>query len=104
MLTQSYLRGVDVVIGILTMDLYIGGAGSLKDKRRVVKSVLTRVRNQFNVSVAELENNDLWQRATIGAVCLSNETSHVHSILSNLVKFMGKQGGIEILDYRTEVI
>ncbi|HZK18821.1 MAG TPA: DUF503 domain-containing protein [Clostridia bacterium] len=93
-----------MVIGVLTLDLYIGGACSLKDKRRVVKSILTRAGNQFNISVAEVGNNDLWQRATIGAVCLSNETSHVHSILSNVVKFVEKQGDVEILDYRTEVI
>ena len=78
---------------------------SLKAKRQVARSVATRIRNQFNVTVAEADDNDLWQRLTLGIRCLSNDTKHANEILSNVVAFVEKsRDDLELLDYETEII
>ena len=78
---------------------------SLKAKRQVARSVATRIRNQFNVTVAEADDNDLWQRLTLGVCCLSNDTRHANEILSNVVAFVEKsRDDLELLDYETEII
>lgn len=78
---------------------------SLKAKRQVARSVATRIRNQFNVTVAEADDNDLWQRLTLGICCLSNDTRHANEILSNVVAFVEKsRDDLELLDYETEII
>ncbi len=64
-----------------------------------------RIRNQFNVTVAEADDNDLWQRLTLGVCCLSNDTKHANEILSNVVAFVEKsRDDLELLDYETEII
>ena len=78
---------------------------SLKAKRQVARSVATRIRNQFNVTVAEADDNDLWQRLTLGICCLSNDTKHANEILSNVVAFVEKsRDDLQLLDYETEII
>ena len=78
---------------------------SLKAKRQVARSVATRIRNQFNVTVAEADDNDLWQRLTLGICCLSNDPKHANEILSNVVAFVEKsRDDLELLDYETEII
>ena len=74
-------------------------------KRQVARSVAARIRNQFNVTVAEADDNDLWQRLTLGICCLSNDTKHANEILSNVVAFVEKsRDDLELLDYQTEII
>ena len=78
---------------------------SLKAKRQVARSVATRIRNQFNVTVAEADDNDLWQRLTLGICCWSNDAKHANAILSNVVAFVEKsRDDLELLDYETEII
>ncbi len=78
---------------------------SLKAKRQVARYVAARIRNQFNVTVAEADDNDLWQRLTLGICCLSNDTKHANEILSNVVAFVEKsRDDLELLDYETEII
>ncbi len=78
---------------------------SLKGKRRVVKSITTRVGNKFNVSVAEVDDQDLWQLATLGISCVSNDQRHVNEVLSRVVDFISdSRFDIEILDYTIEII
>jgi uncharacterized protein YlxP (DUF503 family) len=62
-----------MVIGTCTIELHIPGNGSLKGKRRVTKSIIARVYNKFNVSIAEVGNQDLWQSATLGVACVSTK-------------------------------
>jgi uncharacterized protein YlxP (DUF503 family) len=67
--------------------------------------VVARIHNQFNVTVAEADDNDLWQRLTLGICCLSNDASHANEILSNVVSFVEKsRDDLELLDYETEII
>ena len=69
------------MIGFMTVTLHIPQARSLKDKRQVVKSLVDTVRRKFNVSVAEIEDMDLHQRATLGIACVSNDQAHAHRVL-----------------------
>jgi uncharacterized protein YlxP (DUF503 family) len=69
------------VIGFMTLVLRIPQARSLKDKRHVVKSAIEGVRVRFNVSIAELDDLDAIQRATIGVACVANDAAHVHRVL-----------------------
>ena len=92
-------------IGVCRLMLYLPVAQSLKAKRQVVRSITTRVRNQFNVAVAEVEDNDLWQRLTLGICCVSNDSSHANEVLSKVIAFVeGARGDLELLDYNIEII
>jgi len=85
--------------------LFLPDSQSLKAKRQIARSVVARLRNQFNVTVAEADDNDLWQRLTLGVCCLSNDTKHANEILSNVVAFVEKsRDDLELLDYETEII
>jgi len=78
---------------------------SLKGKRQVLKSITTRVGNKFNVSVAEVDDQDLWQLATIGISCVSNNKRHVNEVLSKVVDFIiDSRFEVEILDYQIEIL
>ncbi len=78
---------------------------SLKGKRRVVKSITTRVAGKFNVSVAEVDDQDLWQLATLGICCVSNDNRHTNEVLSKVVEFItNSRFEIEILDYEIEIL
>ncbi len=78
---------------------------SLKGKRRVLKSITTRVGNKFNVSVAEVDDQDLWQLATLGISCVSNNKRHANEVLSKVVDFItDSRFEVEILDYEIEIL
>ncbi len=78
---------------------------SLKGKRGVVKSITTRVGSKFNVSVAEVDDQDLWQLATLGISCVSNDKRQVNEVLSRVVDFItDSRFDIEILDYEIEIL
>ena len=72
-----------MVIGLLTLDLHFPGARSLKDKRQALRSLETKIRNRFNVSVAEVEHQDLWQRTELGVVAISTTAEHVEQMLAS---------------------
>jgi uncharacterized protein YlxP (DUF503 family) len=75
-------------VGIARVALHLAGNGSLKGKRMVVKSVAQRVRNRFNVAVAEIDTQDVWQTATLGIVCLSDDPRHSNEVLSKVIDFI----------------
>ena len=92
-------------VGVGKVHLRIPENMSLKGKRQVTKSIITKVRNKFNVAIAELDNNDVWQVATIGVACLSNNKRHSNEVLSRVVNFIENgRFDAEILDYEIEII
>ena len=94
-----------MVIGVCTVLLEIPASQSLKAKRRVVKSILAKVRNQFNVSIAEVDANDAWQSAVIGIACVSNDASHVHRILTKVVESItNSRFDADVMDYQIEIL
>ncbi|MFQ5812460.1 MAG: DUF503 domain-containing protein [Anaerolineae bacterium] len=93
-----------MVIGTCTIELRIPGNGSLKGKRRVVKSVIARVHNQFNVSIAEVDDQDLWQSAVLGVACISNGTDYVHRTLTKVVEWIEtNRPDVQVVDYWIEM-
>jgi uncharacterized protein YlxP (DUF503 family) len=72
-------------VGLLTLELHIPDAQSLKDKRQVLRSLKDKLRRQFNVAVAELDHQDLWQRSVVGVVTLSTEEKHVNEVLKRVL-------------------
>ena len=77
-----------MVIGVVSWELHIPGAGSLKDKRSVVKSLKDRLHNEFNVSVAETGHHDVWQRAEVTTCVVSSERRHAESVVSSVDRFV----------------
>ncbi|HHV60798.1 MAG TPA: DUF503 domain-containing protein [Clostridiaceae bacterium] len=93
-----------MVIGVLKIKLSMDGVSSLKEKRHIVKSIIERIKSRFNASVAEVDLNDIWKSTIVGVACVSNETAHVDSILSNIVNFVENEGRAVLVDYSTEII
>ncbi len=92
-------------IGVCRVSLFLPGVQSLKGKRQIARSINARIRNQFNVAVSEVEDQDLWQRLTLGICCVSNDSNHANQVLSNVVAFVEDQRrDLEVLDYETEII
>jgi hypothetical protein len=92
-------------VGTLKVRLRLPENLSLKGKRQVVKSITSRVKNKYNVSIAEVEDVDLWQLATLGVTCVSNSTSHANETLSQVVSFIARSRfEAELLDYEIEII
>jgi len=91
-----------MVVGLLEMDLYLPATSSLKEKRGILRSLKDRIRSKFNVSVAETDNNDLWQRAQLGIVVVTNSSGNANSILSKVIKLVEKEKRIQLLDYRLQ--
>ncbi len=76
---------------------------SLKGKRKVVKSLLGRLKSRFNVSVAEVENNDLWQRAELGLAMVGNDRRFVNSALDKILNFIERDAEAEIIDSHMDI-
>jgi hypothetical protein len=93
-----------MVIGLLTLDLHFPAARSLKDKRQVLRSLETRLRNRLNVAVAEVEHQDLWQRARLAVVTVNTDHGHLDATLSAATSEAARTGGLELLDAHTEVL
>ncbi len=93
-----------MTIGALQLDLLIPGARSLKDKRRVIKSIKERIRNRFNCSVAEVEFQDMWRRSRMAVCIVGNDVRHVNSQLSSVVTFVAANSTAELADYRIEML
>jgi uncharacterized protein YlxP (DUF503 family) len=77
-----------MVVGTLKIRLYVPWVQSLKEKRMVVKSLCAKVKNKFNVSIAEIEDQDIHKSIVIGFACVTNDNSHADQILDNVIKFI----------------
>ena len=89
------------MIAFLTLELHIEAAQSLKDKRRVLRSLKDRLRASFNVSVAELDASSLWNRATVGIVALSDSRDYLDGLMKNVERQANRisnNAGAEISD------
>lgn len=91
-------------VGICTIHLRLQGNSSLKGKRRVLKTITDRVKNKFNVSIAEVDHQDHWQRAELGVAAVSNDKGHAHSTLTAVVNFIDNMHVAELFDYEIELL
>ncbi len=91
-------------IGICTIWLTISESHSLKQKRRVVKSITDRLKKRFNIAVAEIDALDVHQRVVLGVVSVSNNSKHLNRVLSHVVNFIEETGLAELTDYQIEIL
>lgn len=92
-----------MVIGVLQVELSLPGSHSLKDKRRLVKSLLDRLHNEFNVAAAEVDAQDNWRRAHLGITCVSSAGRHVNQILSRVMMMVEREPEMIVVDYEMEL-
>jgi uncharacterized protein YlxP (DUF503 family) len=90
-----------MTVGIARLTLFLPTSHSLKEKRVVVRRVKDRVRQKFNVACAEVEDNDLWQRAIIGLALIGNERRFVESALDEVIRFV--RGEAEVTNAEREI-
>jgi uncharacterized protein len=93
-----------MIIGVLQLELSIGDAMSLKDKRRVVKSIKDRIAYRHNVSIAEIGALDEHRRSIIGIAMISNDARYVEGALSKIVDFVRAVSLADLVDYQIELI
>ncbi len=93
-----------MIVGLCTIELYIPDSHSLKAKRQVIRSLKQRLRDKFNVSVAEVGEQDLWQKALLGIACVANESAYVNQVLDQAVNLVRSVPSIELGKYRIEML
>jgi uncharacterized protein YlxP (DUF503 family) len=91
-------------VAVVSVDIRIGDKNSLKGKRRILRSIIDRIKNKFNVSIAEVGHNDLWQRAMIGFSIVSNSKAHVNSSADKVLNFLHEFPDIDIIKTQLEII
>jgi uncharacterized protein YlxP (DUF503 family) len=92
-------------VGVCRITLRLPENASLKGKRQVIKSVTTRVRNRYNVAIAEIDDQDRWQIASLGVSCVSNSSRHASDILAKVVGFVrSSRLDAEVLESEVELI
>lgn len=93
-----------MIVGVARLVFSLPENGSLKGKRQVVKSLIARLHNQFNVAAAEVEANDVWQTAVLGVVCVANDSRHAHQVLARVVEFVEQlRLDADLVEYQTEL-
>ena len=93
-----------MIVGVLTVELAIFEARSLKDKRRIVQGLKQKLRNRFNVSVAEVGYVDMPKRCRLGVSLISRESRIVHSQLDKIVDFVRRVNGLTLVDYDRQLL
>ncbi len=85
-------------VGVLQIELFIPESNSLKTKRYAIRSIKDRLKNRYNVSVAEIDNTDKWQRASLGIAAVSNESRHIQSMLGKALDLVYGDHRVEVID------
>lgn len=93
-----------MTIGILKLALFIQDSNSLKEKRMVLHSLKAKLRNNFNVAVTQIGDDDKWQRTTLAIVGVERSRSNMNSVLSGIVNFIEKFNRIDLINYEMELI
>jgi uncharacterized protein YlxP (DUF503 family) len=93
-----------MIVGVCTVELFLSDSQSLKDKRRVLLSLKDRLREKFNLSVAEVDGQDLWQKAVLGVACVANEGRHVNQVLDQALNVIRNHPAVEIVQSRVELL
>jgi len=96
--------GDDMIIGTMELTLYAPWVHSLKEKRMVVKSICGKVMAKFNVSIAEVDTQDIHQTITIGIACVTNDTAHADDILENVLNHIESNTEAEVIRITKEII
>jgi uncharacterized protein YlxP (DUF503 family) len=93
-----------MIVGVCTVELFIPEGHSLKGKRQVLQSLKNRLREKFNLSVAEVGEHDLWQKSILGLACVANESVHVNQVLEQALNVIRGIPTIELVRSRIELL
>ncbi len=90
-------------IGVCTIELHVPDSGSLKTKRQSLRSLKDRIRSKFNVSVAEIADNDLWQKASLAVAAVSNDKAHLNQTMDHVLNLVRAVPELSLLDFQIEI-
>jgi uncharacterized protein YlxP (DUF503 family) len=93
-----------VVVGVLKLTLYIPESGSLKGKRRVLRSLKDRLRSQFNVSVSEVDHQNLWQKSTVAVALVTGDRKHADRSLQGILNRIESYRIVEVVGVEVEIL
>ncbi|MCM8763216.1 MAG: DUF503 domain-containing protein [Candidatus Omnitrophica bacterium] len=93
-----------MTIGILTVVLFIHDSNSLKEKRMVLEGFKKRLQNNFNVAVAQIGDDDKWQKSSLAIVGVSKNRNAMDSILSKVINFIERDHNLDLIDYKIELL
>lgn len=96
--------GTSLVVGVGLIKLIVHNSSSLKAKRKIVKSILGRVRSKFDVSIAEVDHQDKWQLCSIGFSVVSNDRGVVHNMLETIIDYVERLHLAEVVDFKIEIL
>jgi uncharacterized protein YlxP (DUF503 family) len=92
-----------MVVGTLKIEIYLHDNHSLKGKRKIVRSMVDKVKHKFNVAIAEIGSNDKWQKIELGVSAVGNDRRHIDASLNNVLSFLDSLYLAEIGDSKTEI-
>jgi len=93
-----------MVVGVCTLELHLPGVASLKGKRQILLSLKDRIKDKFNVSIAEVDEQDIWQRAVLGVACVANEQRHTNQVLDSVLNLVRGNPEVELLRQHMEFL
>ncbi|MBS3811827.1 MAG: DUF503 domain-containing protein [Halanaerobiales bacterium] len=88
-----------MLVAVITIDLQIPMAQSLKDKRRIIKSLTDKCKNRFNIAVAEVDNKDLWKNAKLGLVTIAGDGWYLERVINKIIKYIESFPEINLYNY-----
>ena len=91
-------------VAVGTVELHLPDVGSLKGKRHVLKGLKEKVRRRFEISVAEVDHQDVWQRATLGLACVSGDSRHANEVISKAIDFIEDNVEGYVTDVHVEIL
>jgi uncharacterized protein YlxP (DUF503 family) len=92
-----------MVVGVLHVECSLPGTRSIKDKRRIVRSLLDRLHHRFRVAAAEVDHQDSWRRAALAVAYVSTSARHADEVLAHVADTIDREGELVVLDYRIEM-
>lgn len=95
---------MSVIVGLCTVELFLADSQSLKDKRQVLLSLKDRLQHKFNLSVAEVDGQDLWQKAVVALACVANDGRYVNQVLDQALNLIRNNPAVEIVQSRVELL
>ncbi|HOJ92634.1 MAG TPA: DUF503 domain-containing protein [Dictyoglomaceae bacterium] len=93
-----------MLVGVCRVNLSIPGSFSLKEKRRVKRSIVEKIRTRFNVSVAEIDSQEIWNELILGISIVSTESNHIYQVFSEVIKLIESQKDVDLIDYEIEIL
>ena len=95
---------MSVILGLCTIELFIADSQSLKDKRKVLLSLKDKLQQKFNLSVAEVDEQDMWQKAVLALACVANDSRHVNQVLDQALNLIRSNPTVAVVQSRVELL